>query len=386
MRTAGNSNYPAIPRRIRRRTVAAILLMVGGGACLFAFQERQSALNRQLIEALRRAHYSEARTLLNRGADANTRPESPSPDRWQVVSELWRQIRGKPSLRERSDPPLLLCRPRLERSRKAAVLPPQEEQDRERTLEALIRHGAEVDALTMSGLTLLQTAALQDDKTLLRVLLDHDAKLNPRHGTPPPLNLASGESARMLIERGADVNALFVSQMDSDLARLILPDPSAIVTPLSHAVAQHDEVGVRLLLEHGAAPKVCRKVISGTGGRPGSAVFGVALLFEYCSSSPDLLALFLRAYGDINKRNDETGMSLLEEEITMPDDEWKMIQKEEAIPILLKLGARPTVPDARGGTALTEAAKRAHPLDNSPDAQVFVARYRALLKTLRQAH
>src|SRR5947207_11695628 len=42
--------------------------------------------------------------------------------------------------------------------------------------------------------------SLQDDDTLLRVLLKHGARVNPAPGTPPALNLASGESVRMLIE------------------------------------------------------------------------------------------------------------------------------------------------------------------------------------------
>ena len=153
---------------------------------LFAHQERQSDLNRRLVAALRRAHYRDARALLDQGADANTRPAAPVADRWQVLSDVWRQIRGMPRPRENSDPPLLLCRPRLERSRRAARLPPPDEHERELTLEALVRHGANVDAVSMSSLTLLQSAALQYDDTLLRVLLKHGARMNAPTGTPPP--------------------------------------------------------------------------------------------------------------------------------------------------------------------------------------------------------
>src|SRR5207302_2579302 len=62
-------------RRIRPGVAIALaaLLLAAGAAILFARQERQSALDRRLIEALRRAHYADARALLDQGADAKDR-------------------------------------------------------------------------------------------------------------------------------------------------------------------------------------------------------------------------------------------------------------------------------------------------------------------------
>src|SRR5438067_1183403 len=95
----------------------AALLLACGASILFIHEQRQTALDHKLIEAIRRAHYAEARALLDRGADANARNTPPQDDRWQVLTDIWRQVRGMPRPRERFDPPLLLCRPRVERSR-----------------------------------------------------------------------------------------------------------------------------------------------------------------------------------------------------------------------------------------------------------------------------
>src|SRR5260221_9444206 len=97
---------------------------------------------------------------------------------------------------------------------------------------------------------------------------------------------------------------------------------------------------------------------------------------------PGLLTLFLKRYGDINRRN-ETGMPLLEEEIAEPDfdADRHMTRKSEMVRILLPQGARPKEPDAYGGTALTETALRTIPSNNSPDARALATQYRALLKT-----
>lgn len=289
------------------------LLIVAGALTLVALllmrvQTRRAELDVRLLDALHRGNYSDARRLLNEGANPNFRPLSGMPDQWQPLRDFRDLLAGRRNIHELSDPPLLVCRPRIERSRQAAVLPETEEADRRKTLESLVQHGADVNAATAAGQTLVQTAALQSDVTLLGVLLAHGASLRAPKGTAPPLNLAMGPSMRMLIEHGANVNSVFMPEHPTFT---ILSDAESIITPLTRAVHAHDQESVRLLLKRGAEPYVCTKIAF----RPGAAAvltLRTAPLLDSCWDDPELRTLFFNRYSDINRRND-TGKTLLDE-------------------------------------------------------------------------
>ena len=316
--------------------------------------ERQAALDRKLVTALRHAQYAEARTLLEHGADPNTQVHEVPPEQWAPVREAWYRLRFGTSYSDAADPPLLLGRPRLERSRRAAVLSAADEASRAGVLASLIRHGARVDARSARGLTLVQTAAADGDATLLNALLAHGASQRTAPNTPPPLNLASGAATEILVRHGADVNALFVSSNPSDA---YLFDPEDVATPLSHAARRRDLNALRLLLEKGAVPRVCTKVTQGAPPGHASAHFSAAPLLDITAADTDILELFLHRYGDLNRRN-ESGITLLEEVVTSPylDADNRQGRKEPLVRLLLGRGASPTMRNAAGVSAVEAAA------------------------------
>ncbi|KAL7814629.1 ankyrin repeat-containing domain protein [Trichoderma aethiopicum] len=111
----------------------------------------------------------------------------------------------------------------------------------------LIEHNAHVDTADVSGTPVLIHACNSSRKMeFTERLLDHGADVNLRDGqAQSALYVATrdseGELARLLVERGADVNALSLDNL----------------TPLYYAVPEADTV--RLLLEKGADPNKSNK-------------------------------------------------------------------------------------------------------------------------------
>ena len=113
---------------------------------------------------------------------------------------------------------------------------------REKTLVALLAHGADFRAVDNDGLNALHAAAVGGSAEVARRLIDQGLPVNLRGGTDGMTALANAavrghlKVMRLLIKRGADVN---------------IPD-SGGNTPLLHAAMRDRTDAVRLLLEHGA--------------------------------------------------------------------------------------------------------------------------------------
>jgi|SRR5579871_43145 len=189
-------------RRKRLNLIAALLLLaalVGGLGWLVYAPVRQERLNRALIAAIKQNETKKAIALLAEGADANARDTLP------MNQSLWR---------------LLLDR--LRGKRPAPSTAPT--------------------ALWVACCWSLEDNSPRDNATMVKALLDRGAALEAkdleRRRTPLLCALLWGNPAvsKLLIERGADVNAC-------DLAGY---------TPLILAVFHNNKALVKLLLDRGA--------------------------------------------------------------------------------------------------------------------------------------
>lgn len=83
--------------------------------------------------------------------------------------------------------------------------------DREGIIRALLAAGAEVDAITGPGDSVLVLACRSGPHDLVRLVVEAGADVNARGGSDTPLTAAAGagcdESVRLLLSRGADRSA-----------------------------------------------------------------------------------------------------------------------------------------------------------------------------------
>lgn len=142
--------------------------------------------------------------------------------------------------------------------------------------EALVRHGARVDAANRDGRTALICRAQNNDVNGCRFLLDHGADVNhaDEYGKTALMEAANKGNAALvslLLQRGADVNrraqggitALYYAWRHIPVMRLLLQGGAAVDaqdedgwTVLMAAAREEDKAGeatVRLLLESGAS-------------------------------------------------------------------------------------------------------------------------------------
>ena len=217
-------------------------------------------------------------------------------------------------------------------------------------MERVMASGADVNAATRSGITALMCAS-RDPAKVRRLL---EAGANPKAAAKSghtALMLAAGydgalESVRLLLDRGADPNAVAIEA--------IFPGATA----LRNAALRGDAETVRLLLDRGAQVEttvpVGGVVIGGDlKGRMGEAKVSMPLLFAAFAGQGDVVDLLLARGADPNTRIDlseggleRTTVLMLASDAGYPD----------LVRLLLKRGADPNARDKFGLTPLMYAA------------------------------
>lgn len=163
------------PRRLNKRSslLALTLLIVGITLpCILWIRKEQSqyALNRQLIEALKKSDTRAALILVNAGADPNTRLDPPVFALPQLINRL---IRGSPP---RITALMIVCGAvwydeTLKENRKI-------EASNLYLMQAIIRHGANLSAKDDTGMTALHYAVVDQNKAIVSQLLVYGADPN----------------------------------------------------------------------------------------------------------------------------------------------------------------------------------------------------------------
>jgi ankyrin repeat protein len=231
---------------MRRRWIALITLFLL--VCLCAAsdlwlraEQRQYALNRQLIAALMKGDDKQALALVNEDADPNTcyKPK-PVPSLRELVRQLLR--RPPPSISKSLTALLIACGATGINS-DSDDNPFLEEVPE--LVQAMIQHGAKINAKDASGHTPLFCALLSNRLNTVRLLLEHGADANEKDEQGnTPLMLAIGFKLHpailhLLLQHGANVNAP-VNEMGWTLLMM------------ASSLANAQPETVRLLLEHGA--------------------------------------------------------------------------------------------------------------------------------------
>lgn len=217
-------------------------------------------------------------------------------------------------------------------------------------VKLLLDHGAAADARSKEGWSALMTASRQPGSAaVVRMLLAKgaDAKVrDPFGGTPLMLAAEVGdvEVMRLLVERGADVNAhatpaFGIPRFGRTPIDQLAKAPAPGLTPLMFAAWGGNTEAVRFLLEKGADVRV--RTLFGTD----------ALTYAVQYRDPEIARVLLARGATADGRSRLKATPLI---FAAASDEVS----PATIDLLLKHGADPAAVDAEGSTALTWASKR----------------------------
>ncbi|KAJ7462943.1 ankyrin repeat-containing domain protein, partial [Mycena latifolia] len=115
------------------------------------------------------------------------------------------------------------------------------------TAQLLIQHNADVNALGRTDHTALSTAASYGHLEIIRLLLGNKADANAQGGNALFAAAKYKWSHRLLITRGADVNATDLEKTPTSLENT----PKGVTALYAAAAGGHDEI-TSLLIDHGA--------------------------------------------------------------------------------------------------------------------------------------
>lgn len=230
--------------KIKRKLIiwsvpVAIISIVVWAIVSIGSQIHQAELDHNLIEAIKNDDDTRVVSLLDSGANANTTDKPyTKPTLQKILNDFWRKMRGiKLTVdTEVYDPAITFVYDRHSIEIHEVRRLPKNHGYTVRILEALLKHGAKIDAKDSWGSSVLLNSAFFQDAPAVKLLLLH--KANPNlidFGGDTPLCFAQLESAKLLLQYHADVNA-------------------GDNKPLWYAIWSSDESLVRLLLDNGADP------------------------------------------------------------------------------------------------------------------------------------
>jgi len=255
------------------------LLTIGVAIRALQARQRQYALDRRLIAALEKNDAAQGLALVNAGADPNTPYEPPPPP---SLRHLLDYMFHRPTRPRQYNPSAfqIACCTRYDLGKEAFG------PDSRPLVEAMLRHRAKIDARDSYGISSLGWAAYREHQKTVEVLLKNGADVNVHatDGSTPLEYVAEGSPSivRLLLDHGADVNARN-NEGDTPLIALM---PSA-----------RPEI-VQILLEHGANVNAHNK----DGETP---------LISGCSSNSGSIRLLLRHGADIDARDNNGDTPLL---------------------------------------------------------------------------
>ena len=241
---AGTICCPIMKRRYTLFLSSLVVALLVSGCGLWVWQaKRQYALNRELIAAL--AHYDskQALSLVNAGADPNTRCNPPpAPSFKFLLNQLLRRLPppdGSPTAF------MLSCGQYWLPSDDGSTKPINGWDDLH-LAAIMLTHGADVNAQVTDGDTALTAALYNRHVSMIELLLKHGANINaPDSNGMTPLMLAAhygyAEEVEPLLASGANIN------MQDQWGN----------TALHHCFGKFmDKDTIKLLIAHGANPRL----------------------------------------------------------------------------------------------------------------------------------
>ena len=197
-------------RSVLLLTTMLVLALCAGGEAWLRVQRQQYARNRQLIAALVRDDTQFALALVNAGADPDTRSSPPPAPTLPIL--FARFLRHTPPPVNDSSTALQLACGLLVEEEQGLDTPFPPTREDARLVQAMLAHGANVNAVQSDKATALHFAARDGRLRTVEMLLHYGANVNARNtaGWTPLMEAAMTPTAnvtRLLLARGANVNA-----------------------------------------------------------------------------------------------------------------------------------------------------------------------------------
>ena len=261
------------PRRALLLTITVVFLLCGACGVWLHVQKQQYARNQQLIDALAHGDTQTALALVNAGADPNTRQNlQDAPTLRLLLDQLLRHKRSPAN--SLSTALMMACGDSVvylpDGSHRIEVI-----SEDLPLIQAMLAHGANVNARTENNRTALHSAAGLGRWHTVDLLLQHGAEVNAQDtwGATPLMEATSNQHeavVQRLLSRGANIS----------------PQDSGGNTALFYAVLHYNGTNILPeLLAHGANPN--------QPGRNGQT----PLKYARQTNRPDLVRLLERGEG-----------------------------------------------------------------------------------------
>lgn len=166
-------------RRLIILSLLVVPLLVGGGGLWVWQAKRQYALNRELIAALVTNDTKQALALVNRGADPNTRYNSPPAPTLKLL--LNRVFHRSPDIAESSPTAFMLACRAFYKQPETAYDPQLRRKECPQLVQAMLTHGANTNEKDADGNTPVIKAAMTRNREAIDLLMAHGANINAQN-------------------------------------------------------------------------------------------------------------------------------------------------------------------------------------------------------------